>query len=240
MALAEDERTQYRALFRTNGDNQMKKQHRRMTLVIATLVISVFIMASSSLASPNFGANCGDTGCHTNAGTTLSTNATGTIQATRGVPFLLVIDAADGTEAISMQSGDADNAEFTISTDVVRDGDAEDTDGDAGEIHASITFTPQTVGSYVIRIWTGATGRIGTSVSLNVDVAEPTGPTTGPTTSTTPPTSTPPTTTTPTGPTTLTPEELMAIWELMMYTFTPAAAVILALLGWFVLRRARN
>jgi hypothetical protein len=137
-----------------------------------------------------------------------------------------------------MQDGDGDNGEFTISTDVVRDGDAEDTDGDAGEIQASITFTPQSAGSYVIRIWTGSTGRIGTSVSLNVNVAEPTGPTTGPTTSTTPPTT--PTTTPPTSPTTLTPEELMAIWELMMYTFTPAAAVILALLGWFVLRRARN
>ncbi|MHA1937936.1 MAG: hypothetical protein ACXABV_02765 [Candidatus Thorarchaeota archaeon] len=213
----------------------MKKQHRRMTLVIATLVISVFIMASSSFAEPNFGANCGDTGCHTNAGTTLSVNATGTVQATRGVSFLLVIDAGDGTGAISMQDGDADNGEFTISDDVVEDGDPEDTNGNTGEIQASITFTPNTAGSYVIRIWTGSAGRIGTSVSVNVDVAEPTGPTT----STTPPTSTPPTTT-PTGPTTLTPEELMAIWELMMYIITPASAVILALLGWFVLRRARN
>ena len=235
MASAEDERCRYRHLFNTNGDSQMKKQHRTMTLVIATLVISVFVMASGSFATPNSGDSCGDTGCHTNAGTTLSTNATGTIEATRGVSFLLIIDAGDGTEAISMQDGDADNGEFTISTDVIRDGDAEDTDGDTGEIQASITFTPQSAGSYVIRIWTGSTGRIGTSVSLNVNVAEPTGPTTG----TTPPTSTPPTTT-PTEPTTLTPEELIAIWELMMYTFTPAAAVILALLGWFVLRRARN
>ncbi|MHA2072918.1 MAG: hypothetical protein ACW985_14220, partial [Candidatus Thorarchaeota archaeon] len=112
----------------------MKKQHRTMTLVVATLVISVFVMASGSFASPNFGADCGTSGCHTNAGTTLSTNATGTIEATRGVSFLLIIDAADGTEAISMQDGDADNGEFTISTDVVRDGDAEDTDGDTGEI----------------------------------------------------------------------------------------------------------
>jgi hypothetical protein len=214
----------------------MKKQHRRMTLVIATLVISVFVMASGSFASPNFGADCGSAGCHTNAGTTLSTNATGTIEATRGVSFLLIIDAGDGAGAISMQDGDADNGEFTISDDVVEDGDAEDTNGNSDEIQASITFTPQTAGSFVIRIWSGGSGRIGMSVSLNVNVAEPTGPTT----STTPPTSTPPTTTTPTGPTTLTPEELIAIWELMMYIITPASAVILALLGWFVLRRARN
>ena len=212
----------------------MKKQHRRMTLVIATLVISVFIMASSSFASPNFGANCGQSGCHTNPGTTLSANATGTIQATVGVPFLLVIDAVDGAGAISMQSGDADNGEFTISDDVVRDGDAEDTDGDEGEIQAAITFTPQSAGSYVIRIWSGASGRIGMSVSLNVDVAENT-LTTTPTTGTTPTTTTPPTTST-----TPTPEELIAIWELMMYTITPAAAVILAVLGLFVLRRART
>ncbi|MFX0056363.1 MAG: hypothetical protein ACFFAX_07335 [Promethearchaeota archaeon] len=209
----------------------MKKQHRRMTLVIATLVISVFILASSSFASPNFGATCGDSpSCHVNAGTTLSVNATGTVQATRGIPFLLVIDAGDGTEAVSMQSGDADNAEFTISVDVIRDGDAADTNGNTGEIDASVTFTPQTVGSYTIRIWTGAAGRIGTSVSVDVDVAENTLTTTN---GTTPPTTTPP-------PTTLTPEELMAIWELMMYTITPASAVILALLGVFVFRRARN
>jgi hypothetical protein len=212
----------------------MKKQHRRMTLVIATLVISVFILASSSFASPNFGANCGQSGCHTNPGTTLSTNATGTIQATMGVPFLLIIDAGDGVQAISMQSGDADNSEFTISQDVVRDDQAGDTNGIEREIQASITFTPKTVGSFVIRIWSGAEGRIGMSVSLNVDVAENT-LTTSPTTGTTPTT-----TTTPTTPTTLTPEELIAIWELMMYTITPAAAVILAILGLLVLRRART
>jgi hypothetical protein len=239
MALAKDERTQYRALFRTNGDNQMKKQQRTMTLVIATLVFSVFVMASGSFASPNFGDNCGDTGCHTTLGTTLSTNATGTIEATRGVSFLLVINAGDGAGdsagAISMQDGEADNAEFTISDDVVEDGDAEDTNGNTGEIQASITFTPQTVGSFVIRIWSAATGGVGRSVDINVNVADATVTTSPPTTS--PPTTT---TTTPTGPTTLTPEELLAIWELMMYTITPAAAVILALLGYFVLRRARN
>ena len=231
MALASDERTRYRALFRTNGDNQMMKQHRKMTLVIATLVISVFIMAGSSFARPNFDPDCGSSGCHTTLGTTLSTNATGTIEATRGVSFLLIIDASDSTAdiAISIQDGVADNGEFTISDDVVYDGDAEDANGNEGEIQASITFTPQTVGSFVIRIWSAETGGVGRSVDINVDVAENTA-TTG----------TPPTTTTPTGPTTPTPEELMAIWELMMYTITPASAVILAILGLFVFRRART
>ncbi|MFX1263300.1 MAG: hypothetical protein ACFFAZ_14560 [Promethearchaeota archaeon] len=213
----------------------MKKQHRRMTLVIATLVISVFILASSSFAIPDYNPNCAlQAGCHTTVGTTLSTNATGTIEATRGVSFLLIIDASDSTEhiAISIKDGVADNGEFTISDDVVWDGDAEDANGNVGEIQASITFTPRTVGSFVIRIWSAETGGVGRSVDINVDVAENTA-------TTSPPTSTPPTTTTP-PPTTPSQEELIAIWELMMYTITPASAVVLAILGLFVLRRART
>lgn len=209
-----------------------------MTLVIATLVISVFVMASGSFAAPGFNADCANTvGCHTTTDTTLSTNATGTIEATRGVSFLLIIDASHslvdpGDIAISIQDGVADNEEFTISDDIVVDGDAEDANGNIGEIQASITFTPRTVGSFVIRIWSAATGGIGRTADIDVNVSERT--VTGTTTTSTT------TTTTPTGPTTLTPEELIAIWELMMYTITPAAAVILALLGYFVLRRTRN
>ena len=212
----------------------MMKQHRRMTLVIATLVISVFIMAGSSFARPNFDPDCGTSGCHTTVGTTLSTNATETIEATRGVSFLLVVDASDSTAdiAISIQGGVADNGEFTISDDVVNDGDANDANGNEGEIQASITFTPKTVGSFVIRIWSAETGGIGRSVDIDVNVAENTA-------TTSPPTSTPPTTTTP-PPTTPSQEELLAIWELMMYTITPASAVVLAILGLFVLRRART
>ncbi|MHA2379806.1 MAG: hypothetical protein ACXADO_09920 [Candidatus Thorarchaeota archaeon] len=210
----------------------MKRRHRGKILGIAALILTVFVIAGTSLASPNFEDECGGPGCHDTLGHTLSVNATGTIQAETGVPFVLIITAGSGAEAVSMQSESADNGEFTVSKDVVRDGDAEDTNANTGEIEASISFTPNSAGSFVIRIWTGSTGRIGRSSDVSVTVTQSTTTTTGTTTTTT---TTGTTTTTDNGPS---DEELIQIWEMMMTVFIPAAGVILVILGVAVIRRA--
>ncbi|MFX1579466.1 MAG: hypothetical protein ACFFBJ_07430, partial [Promethearchaeota archaeon] len=129
----------------------MKRNHITKLVVVLSFLVLVVAAASSVVAFPEYTNECGT--CHTTTGTlTLSTNST--VDAETGEQFTLQIDAGNGAEYIAVKSGWADNDVFTISETLVEDGSPEDTNAAVGEISVDITFTPQTNGTYTIRIWT--------------------------------------------------------------------------------------
>ncbi len=215
----------------------MGRHHRTMLLGAIAFIAILFIGAGFAIADVDQNSAC-DT-CHTNTSVlTLGSNATGTVDAIVGEQFILVIDAAAGSEAIKIVTGLANNNQFTYSTQLVEDGDGEDTNDNTGEITVAVTITPQSAGSFTIQIW-AASGPVSDlkAASLDVSVNVVAGTGTGTTTTSPTPTTTTPTTTTPT-PTTLSEEERKEIWYTQMYVFTPVTAIILSLVGLVIIRRA--
>lgn len=179
---------------------------KKGTLLFITLGLIVLFGASafSVNASPGQTSPCGN--CHNNTGVlVLTSNATGTVDATVGVPFVLVLNqtgysGGDSQVAIAMQSEWSDNAQFTFTEFSVVDGDAPDLNPTSDQVTVSITFTPSAAGSWTLRVWTaGKQGMVGTSLDVSVSVSDPITTTTTTTTTTTDTSST---TTTPTSTTT--------------------------------------
>ncbi len=171
------------------------KSTRTFTLIVVSTIMTVSILglASFSFAFQSQTSACG--GCHSTSGVlTLTSNATGSVDATIGVPFALVCDSdgysgSDNQYVISLQYGWADNDEFTFTASVVQDGSTADTNANQNEISTTFQFTPDSAGSFTIHIWAAATGMVGTLLSVSVDVsgADTTIPATSPTTSQTAP-----------------------------------------------------
>jgi len=160
---------------------------------------------------------------------TLTTNATGTVDATQGVPFTLVFDGSNGVEHLKIVSDWADNAQFTFSIMDVADDGSGDADAVEGEMSVSVTVTPLTAGDYTIRVYVAAGGALSARADVTVSVQE----------------NTDTTFTTPTTPTTSTdttdPEEArIELWTFLMYTLNPIVAVMLVIFGIVMLKRTQR
>lgn len=159
----------------------MTKNRKARLLIILTLISTIFIAAPFAVSFPSQTNECSD--CHTSSGALdLSSNATGTVQAVSGVPFVLYFDAAS-SGALSIQSSWANNSQFSFSTQLVEDNSGDDLNTNADEIEASITITPLSEGTFTIRIWAAAAGALAISLDISINVSQNTG-----TTSTTTPT----------------------------------------------------
>ena len=167
--------------------------------------------AFSVSANPSQTNPCGN--CHTTTGVlVLTSNVTGTVDATVGVPFGLTVyqtgySGGDGLVAIAMKSGWSDNDQFSFTEFGITDGTGLDLNPTSDQVTVSFTLTPSATGSWTIRLWTaGKQSMVGTSLDISVSVSEPVTTTTPTTTTTTDTTSTSTTpTTTDTGTTSTTP-----------------------------------
>ncbi|MFW9768413.1 MAG: hypothetical protein ACFFF9_07915 [Candidatus Thorarchaeota archaeon] len=206
---------------------------KRRGFLIVTLGLVALIAAGafSVTAIPSQTNPCGN--CHTATGVlVLTSNATGTVDATVGVPFVLMFNqtgysGGDGKVAIGLRSGWADNSQFTFTEIGVEDGDPSDLNPTSDQVTVSVTLTPTAAGSWTIRAWTaGASGMVGTSLDISVSVSAASTTTTTPTTTTQP-------TTTPTGTTTPPPGDS----NLMTYALVGVGVVVVLIVVVFAARR---
>lgn len=200
---------------------------KRVLLVTSFLALFV-ASASMALAFPSQTNECDS--CHTNTSVlTLTSNATGTVDAIVGVPFVLQVDASNGAETIKIVSSWENNDQFTFSVMQIDDGSGDDTDSGAGEILVDLTITPLSQGTFTVLMFTAAASQLSARLELTVDVAENTD------TTFTTPTTTTPTETTPTIPTT----NPIDTWTTLMYLFNGIAAVVLVVFAIIMLKRTK-
>ncbi|MFW9847756.1 MAG: hypothetical protein ACFFF4_01365 [Candidatus Thorarchaeota archaeon] len=197
---------------------------KRVLLVTGFLALFV-ASASMALAFPSQENECDQ--CHTNTSVlTLTSNATGTVDATVGVPFVLQLDASNGAEIIKIVSAWENNDQFGFSVMQIDDGSGDDGDAGTGEITVDLTVTPLSQGTYTILVFTAAASQLSARLEVSVDVAENTD-----TTLTTTPT--PTTSTSPTVPTT----DPVETWTMLMYLFNGIAVVVLIVFAIIMLKR---
>ncbi|MHA1907643.1 MAG: hypothetical protein ACW98Y_10150 [Candidatus Thorarchaeota archaeon] len=195
---------------------------KRVLLVTGFLALFV-ASASMALAFPSNNNPCDQ--CHTTTDIlTIVSNATGTVDATAGVPFVLEVDASNGAELIKIVSDWSNNDQFTFSVMEIEDESGDDTDAAIGEITVELTVSTTAVGTHTIEIWTAAATQLSAQLTVTVDVTENTD-TTLPTTTTTP--------TTPTETTT----DPVETFTTMMYLFNAVTAVLLIVFAIVMLKR---
>jgi len=193
-------------------------------LLLVTCFLAIIVAGGTqALGFPTSNTECGD--CHTNQSVlTLSSNATGTVDATVGVPFTLVFDAENGAEHLKIVSAWENNDQFIFSITEVEDDGTGDSNSNEGEITTEITVTPIADGTFTIKVWVAAGGELSANTEVTVDVAENT-------------TFTPPTTTTPT----VDPEQArVELWTFLMYTLNPIVAILLLIFGVVMCKRTER
>ncbi|MFQ5832657.1 MAG: hypothetical protein ACE5H4_08150 [Candidatus Thorarchaeota archaeon] len=144
--------------------------------IALSLIVCVVLFAGASLALAHSGetSECGI--CHTTTNVLiLTSNATGTVNAVTGKPFTLIVDSTgysrgDNKVAISVQAGWADNNQFSFTPTEVMDGSGSDLNPTTDEVRASLSFTPQSVGSWTIRIYTAGKGDLSKALDISVSV----------------------------------------------------------------------
>ncbi|NHI90048.1 MAG: hypothetical protein EAX87_11045 [Candidatus Thorarchaeota archaeon] len=209
---------------------------RKELFLVALGVVVLFAAGAFSVtAFPTQTNPCGN--CHDTTGVLiLTSNATGTVDATVGVPFTLMLSqtgysGGDGKVAIAIKSGWADNAQFSFTDQGIEDGQSGDLNPTSDQVTISVTLTPLAVGSWTVRVWTASpTGWVGTSLDIAVTVS--TASTTTTTTTQTTTTSTTPTTSTGTSPPTQ-PGGL----DLMTIALVGVGAVVVIVVIAFLVRR---
>lgn len=75
----------------------MKKSIKALILPSLVLVVLLLTATSMVIATSSSTAECGTSGCHDTSSLTLSSNATGTVDASLYIPFNLAIDAGGYT-----------------------------------------------------------------------------------------------------------------------------------------------
>ena len=160
---------------------------KKLTIVILFCFLAIaFSGAFSTLGSPDYTGECGLSSCHETHTMTISSNATGTVNAKVGISFSLVINAASldskaksGDMAVTVLSGWADNNQFSFTDQSIIDDEAGDSNANIAEMTVTFTFTPLNVGSWTLRIWTGAKGDLAQvlDVSVTVTLSDSTPPT---------------------------------------------------------------
>ena len=164
---------------------------REYFLFVTLGLIVIFAAGTFSVAAnPTQSQPCGN--CHTTTGVlVLTSNTTGTVDATVGVPFGLTVyqtsyPGGDELVAIAMKTGWSDNNQFSFTEFGVTDGTTYDLNPAFDQVTVSFTLTPLAAGSWTIRLWTaGKQNMVGTSLDISVSVSEPITTTTTPTTMTT-------------------------------------------------------
>jgi len=129
--------------------------------------------ASMIIAFPSSTSECGTSGCHDTLTLTLSSNATGTVNATVGESFILNVDAGGYTEGdqefyVSIESGWADNSQFTINATSIQDNGAGDFNSNLNQISISLEITPLSIGTHTLRIWTAGKNDVAGSLDITV------------------------------------------------------------------------
>ena len=124
----------------------------------------LFLGTYSVLGHSGYTAECNT--CHTTQTLVISSNATGTVNAEVGTAFTLIVDASgstsnkDGDFAVSIRGGWADNDQFSFTAQEVLDQGANDLNAAQKQIQASFSFTPQAAGTWTLRIWCAAKGKL--------------------------------------------------------------------------------
>ena len=146
------------------------------SIILLSLFSLMFIIAGASMiiASPGSTTECGISGCHDTLSLTITSNATGTVNATVGKPFVLNINAGGYTEGdqefyVSIDSSWADNDQFSFTPISIQDNGTGDLNSNVNEISISVDFTPISVGTHTLRIWTA--GKNDKAGSLDVIVS---------------------------------------------------------------------
>ena len=157
---------------------KIMKQKKKIILLL-TITISLFMLAGSNttLGSPSQTGECGL--CHGTQGSmTLTSNATGTVNAIEGVPFALVFQAGgyaggDLQFYIAMEASWADNGQFISSRVSVQDNSVDDSDATTNQITTSVSFTPTAIGTFSLEVWTAANPDFATFLIVAVSVSAP-------------------------------------------------------------------
>ncbi len=193
-------------------------------LFLVTCFLALFVASASfALAFPSNDNACDS--CHTTTDVlTLTSNATGTVDATVGVPFALDLDASNGVGYLKIVSAWSNNDQFSFAVLEVEDDSSDDTDSAAGEIALVLEITPLAVGTHTIEIWVASASQLSANLLVTVEVVENTDTTTTTTT-----------TTTPTEPTT----DPVETWTTLMYLFNAIAAVMLIIFAVIMIKRTK-
>lgn len=152
----------------------MKYSTKLMYLIVFSLLGLLISSASLALAYSSQTSECG--GCHSTTNVlTLSSDASGTINAVDGTPFSLEVYAGGYTGGdlsfyVVVESSWADNNQFSFTSVRVQDNSGDDLNANVDQITVSITFTPLSVGSHTIRIWTASSGDLSKSLDVGVSV----------------------------------------------------------------------
>ncbi|MHA2192140.1 MAG: hypothetical protein ACXAAR_01795 [Candidatus Thorarchaeota archaeon] len=151
------------------------KSSKKLTIILVFSFLAIGLTSAyTALAKADYTAECGT--CHDTSPTevTISSNATGTVNADLGTPFSLVVDSSSsatkaGDTATTVLSGWAENNQFSFTDQSISDNDPEDTNSNLGQMTVTFTFTPIAVGTWTLRIWAAAKG--GHAASLDVTVS---------------------------------------------------------------------
>jgi hypothetical protein len=145
------------------------------SLILLSLLSLIFIAAGASMtiAFPSSTSECGTSGCHDTLTLTISSNATGTVNATVGESFILNLDAGGYIEGdqefyLSIESSWADNDQFTFNATSIQDNGAGDLNSNLNEISISVEVTPQSPGTHTLRIWTAGKNDVAGSLDVTV------------------------------------------------------------------------
>jgi hypothetical protein len=133
--------------------------------------------ASMVISYPNWTSECGSSGCHDTLSLTVTSNATGTVDASLGIPFTLTIDAGGYTRGdtefyVNIDPSWADNNQFSFTTTSIQDNGAGDLNLNLNQISISVDFTPTSAGTYTVRIWAAGKSGVGGSLDVSVLVAD--------------------------------------------------------------------
>jgi len=151
----------------------MRKSLKSAILLSFVSLMIIAAGVSMTIAYPSYTSECGPS-CHSTSSLTVTSNATGIVSATVGTPFILNIDAVgytgdDQAFYISIESGWADNDQFSFTATSVQDDSGDDNNDLPNEISISVDFTPTSAGTHTLRIW--AAGKNGVAGSLDVTVS---------------------------------------------------------------------
>ncbi len=151
----------------------MRKSFKSLILVVSVSLLILAAGASMTIAFPSSTTECGTSGCHNTYSLTVTSNATGAVNATVGKPFILNIDAigyTGGDQAffVNIESSWADNDQFSFTTTSIQDNGTGDLNVNLNEISISVEFTPTSAGTHTLRIWAAGSNDVAGSLDVVV------------------------------------------------------------------------
>lgn len=151
------------------------KKSSKLFIISSLAIVVIFLTASSMvIAFPSETGECGPV-CHSTLNITVTSNATGTVDAFLGEPFTLIIDAVGYTEGdtsfyVVIEPSWANNNQFNFTTTSIQDNSGSDLNANLNEISISVDFTPTSMGTYTIRIWAAGNNDVAGSLDVSISV----------------------------------------------------------------------